>query len=119
MSRIVPKFGEIFYADLKRDGSVQGGCRPVIIAQNDIGNAHSPIVEVIPMTSKHKAEYMPTHVLITADDISGLDMDSVAMAEQVRVIPKTSLRQRVGQLKHSELVGIGKARSIQSPFPMA
>ena len=119
MSKIVPKFGDIFYAELKRDGNVQGGCRPVIIAQNDIGNMHSPIVEVIPITSKHKASYMPTHVTITADDISGLDTDSVAMAEQVRVIPQTALRQRVGQLKHHELVGVGKARNIQSPFPVA
>lgn len=113
----MPRFGDIFYADLQADGHVQGGTRPVIIAQNDVGNFHSPVVEVIPLTSKLKAKYMPTHVLVTANSVNGLSDDSVVLAEQVRVIDKCALRNRLGYLDRKTLVQIGRARAIQSPFP--
>ena len=111
-----PEFGEIYYASLKADGCVQGGTRPVIIAQNNIGNRHSPVVEVIPLSSRRKAEYMPTHPVIQASETSGLRVDSVVLAEQTRVINQTQLGTRLGRLTSKELSAVGEARRIQSPF---
>lgn len=116
-SVIQPKFGEIYWADLKSDGCIQGGRRPVIIAQNDIGNAHSPTTVVIPLSSQIKSMHLPTHTVIKASSVSGLSKNSVALAEQMRVINRDQLQNRVGELTHAELVAVGKAHSIQSPFP--
>lgn len=113
-----PKFGDVYFADLKAEGCVQGGMRPVIIAQNNIGNAHSPIVEIVPLTSKRKSNYLPTHTVIEASDSNGLRVTSVAMAEQVRVIPIEWLKRRLGSLTKAELIRVGRARNIQSPFPV-
>ena len=114
-----PNFGDIYYADLTGGEHIQGGIRPVVIAQNDIGNKHSPIVEVIPMTSRvRKATYMPTHVVIHANQMNGLTRDSVVLAEQPVTINKKQLLQKVGTLDTSSLVLIGQARRIQSPFPV-
>ena len=114
----VPQFGDIFYATLTQDGCVQGGKCPVVIVQNNVGNLHSPIVEVLPITTKtQKATYMPTHVSVSANNTNGLKSDSVVLAEQVRVINKIQLQNKIGILSHSDLVEIGRARNIQSPFP--
>lgn len=118
MKNQVPQFGDIFYASLTQDGCVQGGTRPVVIVQNNIGNLHSPIVEVLPITTKtQKANYMPTHVIVSANHENGLRSDSVVLAEQVRVINKTQLGNKIGILSHGDLVEIGRARNVQSPFP--
>lgn len=91
--------GEIYYADLTSDtkgSSVQSGYRPVIIIQNDIGNAHSPTTIVVPLTSKNKRRDLPTHVQIKANNETGLRCDSIALLEQVRSIDKGKLKERVG-----------------------
>lgn len=118
MKNIVPQFGDIYYATLTQDGCVQGGTRPVVIVQNNIGNLHSPIVEILPVTTKtKKANYMPTHVTVKPNADNGLRADSVVLAEQVRVINKDQLGHKIGILSHTDLVNIGRARSVQSPFP--
>lgn len=111
------EFGDIFYAELKGEGSVQTGIRPVIIAQNNIGNRFSRTVEVIPCTTKiEKAAYMPTHVQLPANDITGLRRDSVALAEQTSTINSCQLIRKLGHLDNDQLRRVGSARQIQSPF---
>ena len=116
----IPSFGDAYYAELtgEKGSSVQRGTRPVLIAQNNIGNKYSPTVEIIPMSSHiEKAKYMPTHVIIRAADTNGLAEDSVVLAEQCLTIPKSKLARRLGRLLHQDLVEVGNARRIQSPFP--
>ena len=112
-----PRFGEIYLASLLSHGSVQGGRRPVLIAQNDVGNRHSPVVEVIPISSRLKAGHMPTHTVLVPNESNGLKSSSVVMSEQVQTINQDQLEFRIGSLTHEELVSVGRARSIQSPFP--
>lgn len=110
-------FGDIYYADLIGDENVQSGTRPVVIAQNDVGNKYSPTVEVIPMSSRiNKAKYMPTHVLITPTEENGLNTMSIVLAEQVMTINKKRLLHYVGTLDQMSISMIGQARKTQSPF---
>ena len=111
-----PKFGDIYYAILSGHypNSVQTGTRPVLIAQNNTGNKYSPTVTVIPVTKKHKASYMPTHIDI--DYSGGLAYNSVLMVEQIQTISKDQLVSRVGKLDKSYYEQIKKALSIQCPF---
>ena len=84
------KRGDIFYADLNPViGSEQGGVRPVLITQNDVGNAHSPTVVTVPLTTKLQKSRMPTHVRIPKN--GGLDADSLVLAEQIRTIDRSRL----------------------------
>lgn len=120
ISDSVPNFGDIFYAILQGDLHVQGGNRPVLIVQNNVGNKFSPTVEILPLSSNiQKAKNMPTHVLVSASSENGLNRDSVVFGEQVRTINKSQLIDKIGSLEHDYLVCVGKARRIQSPFPNA
>lgn len=115
---ITPKFGDIHYATLKQEGHLQGGTRPVIIAQNNKGNQYSELVEVLPFTSKMtKYRNQPTHVIIFASPENGLSRDSIVLAEQPRLIQKSEVGERIGSLTHQEQVEVGKARMVQTPFP--
>ena len=117
---ITPTFGDIFFADLTADGHVQGGCRPVIVVQNDDGNKYSPLTSVIPLTSRSgKAMHLPTHVRIAASRFNGLRVDSVALVEQTRTINKEQLRNKVGSVERDFLVEIGRAVRVQFPFPVS
>lgn len=113
----VVKFGDIFYANLQEDGHIQGGFRPVIIAQNDIGNRFSPTIWIIPLTSRtEKGKHLPTHVFIESD-ISGLPRDSVALVEQMRVVNKDVLAgDKVSSLSIGVWGKIKNALQIQCPF---
>lgn len=112
-----PHFGDIFFADLMGDENIQSGKRPVVIAQNDVGNQFSTTVEVIPMSSRiHKARYLPTHVLVHPSSENGLRMASIVLAEQAVTIPKFRLLSFLGTLDRATLRLIGHARRIQSPF---
>ena len=114
-----PRFSEIMFADLRVDGSVQGGLRPVLIVQNDVGNQYSSTVEVIPLTSRtNKAKHMPTHVPVRPDARNGLRKESVVLAENVVTIPKTRLREHIGFASRSLMAQVGQARYIQSPLPI-
>ncbi|MBE7056715.1 MAG: type II toxin-antitoxin system PemK/MazF family toxin [Ruminococcaceae bacterium] len=92
------KRGDIFYADLRPVvGSEQGGIRPVLIIQNDIGNKYSPTVIVAAVTSQINKSKLPTHLELDAKEF-GLSKDSVVLLEQVRTIDKSRLREKVCHL---------------------
>lgn len=109
---MIIKRGDIYYADLRPVvGSEQGGIRPVLILQNDIGNRHSPTVICAAVTSKLKKAKLPTHVEISAKDYS-MEKDSVILLEQVRTIDKTRLRDWVCHLEPNMLKKVERALKI-------
>ena len=94
----VVKRGDIYYADLSPVvGSEQGGLRPVLIIQNDIGNRYSPTVIAAAITSRMSKTHLPTHIDIYADKV-GLAKDSVILLEQVRTLDKRRLKEKMGHL---------------------
>lgn len=108
---MVIKRGDIFYADLRPVvGSEQGGIRPVLIIQNDIGNKHSPTVICAAITSKMKAK-LPTHVEIEADRYD-IVKDSVILLEQLRTIDKRRLKDKVCHLDREAILKVNKALKI-------
>lgn len=109
---MVIKRGDIFYADLRPVvGSEQGGVRPVLIIQNDMGNRHSPTVICAAITSKMNKAKLPTHVELDAGKYA-IVKDSVILLEQVRTIDKSRLRERVCHLDAEILKKIDKALLI-------
>lgn len=104
--------GDIYYADLRPVvGSEQGGVRPVLIIQNDMGNRHSPTVICAAITSRMNKAKLPTHVEIKAEDY-GIVKDSVILLEQVRTIDKSRLKEKVCHLNNEILEKINKALMI-------
>lgn len=104
--------GDIYYADLRPVmGSEQGGIRPVLIIQNDIGNRHSPTVICVAITSKMNKAKLPTHVELEASKY-GLVKDSVVLLEQLRTIDKQRLKDKVCQLDGEIMEKIDKALKI-------
>lgn len=92
------KRGDVYYADLRPVvGSEQGGIRPVLIVQNDIGNKHSPTIICAAITSKMNKAKLPTHIELNAD-IYHMDKDSVILLEQLRTIDKKRLKDKVCHL---------------------
>lgn len=103
--------GEIYYADLNPVvGSEQGGIRPVLILQNEVGNWFSPTVIVAAMTAKGSKVHLPTHVPVGTD--SGLRRPSIVLAEQVRTIDKSRLLERVGMLPPEKQEQVDRALRI-------
>ena len=93
------KRGEIYYADLSPVvGSEQGGVRPVLIIQNDVGNRFSPTVIAAAITSQKDKTRLPTHIQLNSRDC-GLARDSVVLLEQVRTIDKRRLKERMGKVE--------------------
>ena len=109
---MVIRRGDIFYADLRPViGSEQGGVRPVLIIQNDVGNKHSPTVICAAITSQmHKAK-LPTHVELKCKEYA-LAKDSVVLLEQLRTIDKKRLKDKVCHLDNNILLKIDKALEI-------
>ncbi len=106
------KRGEVFYADLSPVvGSEQGGTRPVLIVQNDVGNRHSPTVIAAAITSKKDKTIMPTHISIKGDSC-GLAKDSVILLEQIRTIDKRRLKEKTGSITDVDLDKVNKALNI-------
>ncbi len=90
--------GDIYYADLSPViGSEQGGLRPVLIVQNDVGNRYSPTVIAAAITSRTSKSKLPTHIEVYADKY-GLAKDSVILLEQIRTIDKARLKEKMGHL---------------------
>ena len=90
--------GEIYYADLSPVvGSEQGGVRPVLVVQNDIGNKYSPTVIVAAITSQCTKSKLPTHIEINAKEC-GLSKNSVVLVEQMRTLDKSRLKEKIGEL---------------------
>ena len=104
--------GEIYFAELNPvQGSEQGGVRPVLIIQNDIGNTYSPTTIILAITSQLNKARLPTHVELSAGE-SGLKKDSVILAEQMRTIDKSRLRQKVAQLNRPTMQRIENAVAV-------
>ena len=109
---MVVKRGDIFYADLSPViGSEQGGTRPVLVVQNDVGNKFSPTVIIAAITSQINKAKLPTHIEISAHDV-GLLKDSVILLEQVRTIDKKRLREKIGRLDDDQLAAVDEALGI-------
>lgn len=106
------KRGDVYFADLSPvRGSEQGGQRPVLIVQNNVGNKYSPTVIVAAITAKITKAKLPTHVEVEASQV-GLLKDSVILLEQVRTIDKTRLIQKLGQLEEDVMLKVNEALII-------
>ncbi|MBQ8795957.1 MAG: type II toxin-antitoxin system PemK/MazF family toxin [Clostridia bacterium] len=104
--------GDIFYADLSPVvGSEQGGVRPVLIVQNDVGNKYSPTVIAAAITSRQQKANIPTHIAINSDT-TGLSKDSVVLLEQVRTIDKRRLKEKMGSVDEASMSKVNEAISI-------
>lgn len=110
--------GEIYFAELNPvQGSEQGGTRPVLIIQNDVGNTYSPTTIVLAITSQINKARLPTHVEVHATE-SGLSRDSVILAEQVRTIDKSRLKQKVAELQPRTMRRIENAMAVSMGLSM-
>jgi mRNA interferase MazF len=109
---LIVKKGDIFFADLSPViGSEQGGVRPVLIVQNDIGNKYSPTVIVAAVTSQINKAKLPTHVEIGALG-HGLNKDSVVLMEQLRTIDKKRLKEKIGRVDEDIIAEVNEALTI-------
>lgn len=106
------KRGDIYYADLSPVvGSEQGGLRPVLIIQNDVGNRYSPTVIAAAITSRMGKTRLPTHIDIYADK-AGLSKDSVILLEQIRTLDKRRLKEKMGHLDESVMQRVDNAIAV-------
>ncbi len=106
------KRGDIYYADLSPVvGSEQGGIRPVLIVQNDVGNKYSPTVIAAAITSQKEKAKLPTHITLDSEGC-GLSKESVVLLEQIRTIDKRRLKERMGQLDLDSMQMVDRALSI-------
>ena len=104
--------GDIYYADLSPViGSEQGGLRPVLIVQNDVGNKYSPTVIAAAITSQIGKTRLPTHIDVTADRF-GLSKDSVILLEQIRTIDKQRLKEKMGHLDENVMRKVNDAIGV-------
>ena len=105
------KRGEIYYADLSPVvGSEQGGLRPILIVQNDIGNKYSPTVIVAAITSQMEKAKLPTHIEVGTE--YGLTKNSVVLLEQIRTIDKRRLQEKIGELDTYKMHQVNQAMYI-------
>ena len=110
------KRGELYYADLSPViGSEQGGVRPVLVVQNDVGNKYSPTVIAAAVTSKIDKAKLPTHIELSAREY-GLSKDSVVLLEQIRTLDKTRLKERIGQVSADKMRKINEALLVSLGF---
>mgnify|MGYP004722493405 FL=1 len=104
--------GDIYYADLSPVvGSEQGGVRPDLIVQNDVGNKYSPTVIAAAITSQRDKTKLPTHIRVDADE-SGLAKDSIVLLEQIRTIDKQRLKERMGRLDSGSMTMVDRALTV-------
>lgn len=109
---VIVKRGDMFYADLSPVvGSEQGGVRPVLIVQNDIGNKYSPTVIAAAVTSQINKAKMPTHIEINAETY-GLAKDSVILMEQIRTIDKKRLKEKIGHVDDALIEKVNEALAV-------
>ena len=110
------KRGELYYADLSPVvGSEQGGIRPILIVQNDMGNKYSPTVIAAAITSKLNKAKLPTHIELSANEF-GLVKDSVILLEQIRTLDKRRLKERIGELSATTMNKVNTALLISLGF---
>ncbi len=109
---MIVRRGEIYYADLSPVvGSEQGGVRPVVIVQNNIGNKYSPTVIAAAITSQINKARLPTHIELEARSY-GLTKDSVVLLEQIRTIDKRRLKERMGKLDNALMDRVDNAIAV-------
>ncbi len=110
------KRGELYYADLSPVvGSEQGGVRPVLVVQNDVGNKFSPTVIAAGVTSKINKAKLPTHIELPSN-VYGLNKDSVILLEQIRTLDKRRLKERIGELPSDTMDKVDRAILISLGF---
>lgn len=106
------KRGDIYYADLSPViGSEQGGLRPVLIVQNDVGNKYSPTVIAAAITSKMNKTKLPTHIDVLGEN-AGLARDSIILLEQIRTIDKKRLKEKMGHLDEATMINVNSAIQV-------
>ncbi len=109
------KRGEIYYADLSPVvGSEQGGIRPVLVIQNDVGNKYSPTIIAAAITSQLSKARLPTHIEL--DTTTGLPRDSVVLTEQLRTLDKQRLKDKIGVLDNRAMTKVNNALMISLGF---
>lgn len=110
-----PKRGEIYYVDLgskNREDSIQGGARPCLIIQNDIGNKYSPTIIIAPLTSKVNKKPLPTHVIISKEEL-GTSCDSLVILEQITTVPLTKIESHyIGKINEKTMLKINEAIEV-------
>ena len=112
MLDLIVKKGDLFFADLSPVvGSEQGGVRPVLVVQNDVGNKYSPTIIVAAVTSQTGKAKLPTHVELKATQ-GGHNKNSVVLLEQLRTIDKQRLKERIGSLSDSQLPVVDEALGV-------
>lgn len=112
---VVVKRGDLYYADLSPVvGSEQGGVRPVLVVQNDVGNKYSPTVIAAAITSQLDKAKLPTHISLPAG--FGLSKDSVVLLEQIRTIDKRRLKEKIGELPINLMSRVNEALLISLGF---
>ena len=110
---MIVKRGDIYYADLSPVvGSEQGGLRPVLIIQNDVGNRYSPTVIAAAITSQTGKARLPTHIDLPVDQNCGLSRDSIILLEQVRTLDKRRLREKMGRLDDGVMKQVDTAIAV-------
>ena len=110
--------GEVFYADLSPVvGSEQGGVRPVLIIQNDVGNRHSPTVIAAAITSQTGKAKLPTHIDLPVKESCGLSRDSVVVLEQVRTLDKKRLRERMAHVEEHVMNKVDTGIAVSFGLP--
>jgi len=109
---VLVRRGDIFYADLNPVvGSEQGGIRPVLVVQNDVGNKYSPTVIIAAITSQIDKAKLPTHIELQSEDY-GLEKDSVILLEQLRTIDKRRLKEKITILDQDTMVKVDEALKV-------
>lgn len=112
MLDLIVKKGDLYFADLSPVvGSEQGGVRPVLVVQNDVGNKYSPTIIVAAVTSQTQKSKLPTHVELAATQ-GGLSKNSVVLLEQLRTIDKQRLKERIGTLSEAQIPSVNEALSV-------
>ena len=110
------KRGEIYYADLNPVvGSEQGGIRPIIVLQNDVGNKYSPTVIAAATTSRLTKAKLPTHIELTREN-TPMPKDSVVLLEQIRTIDKSRITEKIGELPPDVMQQINDALLVSLGF---
>ena len=110
------KRGEIYFADLSPViGSEQGGVRPVLVVQNDVGNKYSPTIIAAAITSQLEKAKLPTHIQLPSEKY-GLPKNSIVLLEQIRTIDKKRLKEKIGELPIIEMTKVNEALLISLGF---
>ena len=106
--------GDIYYINFGEDGRKQRGIRPAVIVSNDKANQYSPIITVVPVTSKiHKKKFLPTHVIVDEYEGTGLNRPSVILAEQVVAVDKINVLGKIGEIGPEVMAKVTWALGIQ------